>query len=68
MQKTFSNDWMNERMRVRRQVCPVQQSALQTSLQTAGKLWDLFDYNGINNETKAHVWEENRGKCHREPD
>lgn len=45
-----------------------QQSALQTSLQTAGKSQDLFDYNGINNETKAHVWEGNRGKCHREAD
>lgn len=50
--------------RVQRQVCVT----LQTSLQTAGKSRDLFDYNGVNNKTKARVWEENRGKCHREPD
>lgn len=40
----------------------------ETSLQTAAELRDLFDYKGINNETKAHVWEGNRGKCHRGPD
>lgn len=26
------------------------------------------DYNGINNKTKARVWEGNRGKCRRGPD
>lgn len=27
------------------------------------KVTEPSDYNGVNNKTKARVWEENRGKC-----
>lgn len=43
-------------------------SELQPGLQTAERFREPSDYNGINNKTKAYVWEENRGKCLRGPD